>query len=135
MSLLASQGCANVDVNSPQLGMEAKMKEMSVKQPYSRLEALKKNLPPSMTVDQKYVGEFHSILDSLEKESGASLNDFRVPGSELRRRMTTKNTLTGEVSYSESPECDRAFLMMKIDATLGFFTSRAERASIGFNTR
>jgi hypothetical protein len=94
----------------------AKLSEMNVRRAYSRLMALKNNLPGSVTVDEKYVQQFDSILDTLEKESGQNLDAFRVSGAELRHRMTSKNTLTGEVGYSESPECHRPFLMMKIDA-------------------
>ncbi|HEV1994517.1 MAG TPA: hypothetical protein VGR03_09305 [Candidatus Acidoferrum sp.] len=111
------------------------MNEMNVKQAYSLLRALKNNLPGSITVDQKYVTQFDIILDALEKESGQSLDAFRVPGSELRHTAKSKNTLTGEVSYSESPECHRSFLTMKIDAVLGIFTVEAERKAIGFNAR
>ena len=38
--------------------------------------------------------------------------------------------LTGEVSYSASSECPRAYLMMKIDAILGYLTIRAERKTL-----
>jgi len=115
--------------------MEEKMNETSVRQAYPWLVALKNNLPSGITVDQKYVAEFHSILVTLEKESGQDFGDYRVPGSELRHRTTNKNTFTGEVSYSQSPECPRAFLMMKIDAILGYLTTRAEHKTMGFNAR
>jgi hypothetical protein len=111
------------------------MNQPSVSQANPWLMALKNNLPSGITVDQKYVAEFHSILDTLKKESGQNFDDYRVPESELRRRTTSKNTLTREVSRSESPECARAFLMMKIDAILGYITTRAERKTMGFNTR
>jgi hypothetical protein len=114
-------------------GVEEKMNEPSMRQTYSLLLALKSNLPCSITFDQKYVDQFDSILDTLEKESGQSLDAFRVPGSELRHRTTNKNTITGVAAYSESPECHRPFLMMKIDAVLGFFTIQAERKAVGFN--
>jgi hypothetical protein len=84
-----------------------------------------------ITVEQKYVVEFHSILDALEKEPGQNFDDYRVSaGSELRHRTTNKKMLTGEVSYSASSECPRAYLMMKIDAILGYLTIRAERKTL-----
>lgn len=72
------------------------MSEMNLRQAYSLLVALKGNLPGSITVDQKYVDQFDLILDTLEKESGQSLEAFRMPGSELRYTARSKNTLTGE---------------------------------------
>jgi hypothetical protein len=114
-------------------GGHCEMSEMNVRQAYSLLMALKNNLPGSITVDEQYVQQFDGILDALEKESGQNLDAFRVSGAELRHRMTSKNTLTSEVAYSEGPECRRPFLMMKIDAVLGFFTLQAERKSIGFS--
>src|SRR5437879_866379 len=95
------------------------MNEMSLKQAYSLLLALKNNLPGSIAVDQRYVDQFDIILDTLEKESGQNLDAFRIRESELRSRVTNKNTLTGVVAYSESPEIPRVFVMMKIDAVFG----------------
>ena len=110
------------------------MSEMSVKQAYSILVALKSNLPGGVTLHQKYVDQFHSVLDTLEKESGQNLDAFRVPVSEMRRRAVSKNEYTG-VTYTETPEVDRPFLMLKIDAILGFFTIEQERKAIGFHAR
>lgn len=110
------------------------MTEIHFKQAYSLLVALKNNLPNNVTVDEKYVDQFHTILDVLEKDSGQNLDAFRVPGSELRHRATGKNEFTG-VTYTETPEVDRPFLMMKIDAILGFFTIESERKAIGFSAR
>jgi hypothetical protein len=39
------------------------------------------------------------------------------------------------VTYTETPEVHRPFLMMKIDAILSFFTIESERKAIGFNAR
>jgi hypothetical protein len=56
------------------------MTEVNFKQAYSLPVALKNNLPGSLTVDEKYVDQFHTILDVLEKESGHNLDAFRGPG-------------------------------------------------------
>ncbi len=111
------------------------MNQTNSRQAYSRLVALKSNLPGGITVGQKYVVEFHDILDTLEKEPGQNYDVYRVPKSELRRRITNKNMLTGDVSFSESLECPRAFLMMKLDAVLNSLTISAERKSVGFNAQ
>lgn len=110
------------------------MSEVNIKQAYSLLVALKNNLPGGLTVDEKYVDQFHTILDTLEKECGQNLDAFRVPGSELKRRAISKNEYTG-VTYSETAEVHRPFLMMKIDAVLSFFTIERERQAIGFHAR
>jgi hypothetical protein len=108
------------------------MSDITLPQSYSRLVALKENLPAGINVDQKFVDEFHGILDRLETESSKELEDFRVPESELRRTMRSKSPLTDQVHYTENSQCDRAFLMMKIDAVLGFFTIQSVRKAVGF---
>jgi len=89
---------------------------------YARLEALRSNLPEGLKVEEKYVTEFHGILSLLEKASGADLTVFRVPGEELKRRITSANPGAGTVGYSDSKFCERSFLMMKVQGVLGFFT-------------
>ena len=63
------------------VGLKEKMNETSVRPALSRLMAPKNNPPGGITVDQKYAGEFHSILDTLEEGSGQNLDDYLVPGS------------------------------------------------------
>jgi hypothetical protein len=68
----------------------------------------------------------------LENESGQSMAAYRVPESEVTRRLVNRNTMTGENFYGASRECERAFLMMKIDAVLTFFALEAQDQQIGF---
>ncbi len=106
---------------------------MNKKQGWDRLLALRNNLPSSTTTEQKYVVEFHNILDVLQKESGQDLGASRLPESEMRRRKTSWNTLTGDAHMSEHPECDRSFLLMKIDPLLAIFAVLAKPTELGFH--
>jgi hypothetical protein len=127
----------------------------SVAEALARLNSLKSNLPGGVTVEEKYVDEFDAILDLLEQSSGDDLSRFRVPASELKRRVTSSNPYGGtgggwrsrranaERATIPAPEpkdptddmyCDRSFLMMKIDGLLGLFALRmsGEDSRIGF---
>jgi len=108
------------------------MDTVKLAQAYALLTALKANLPKNYTIEQKYVDQFHSVLNTLEKESGHKLDDFRIPSSELRRRTVMSNSLTDEKVYSETPECDRDFLLLKLDAVLTFFSIQEGGKTIGF---
>lgn len=77
------------------------------------LKALKDNVPDWDGIPEKYVHEFHSILDNLESE-GFDLSFFRVPEAEIRQN---------------SRDCDRNFLMMKIGGVLNFFQPDIESKS------
>ncbi len=67
---------------------------------YSRLKALREELPDEYYVVGKYIVEFDSIVDELEQVSGFDLRQFRVHLSRME---------------------ERAFLMRKIDALLTAF--------------
>lgn len=77
------------------------------------LRALKDNIPNWDGIPEKYVYEFHSILDNLESE-GFNLTFFRVPETEISQSCR---------------DCDRNFLMMKIDGVLNVFQSIAKSKS------
>jgi len=111
------------------------MDQVKIAQAYSILCALKENLPAAQIADEKYLNQFHDVLETLEKETGFDLKTFRVPFSESRLLIKGR-----EVSRTRSyPEpCDREFLMIRIDAVLKFFTIQPTRQesqprTIGFN--
>ena len=105
-------------------------------QAYARLQAMKDNLPKNYEVDQKYVQEFHQILDTLQAASGSDLKNFRVPQNEIHPQVSGGNYITGEVHYSGKQVCERNYLAMKIDGDLGFFTIKtapaAKKKEFGF---
>lgn len=77
----------------------------------ARLTALKNNLPKSLSTEERYVHEYHAILDGLAGETGEDLSEFRVPDSDVYT-----DTESGERFHN------RPFLMAKLDAILGYFT-------------
>jgi hypothetical protein len=100
----------------------------------ARLTALKSNLPNPLGVQEKYVNEFHQILDLLELNSGSDLSRFRVPTSELRPQVASLNRLAGRTTYTHDRRCDRNFLTMKIDGVLRLFElqTAGQKSRIGF---
>lgn len=87
---------------------------------YSRLGALKDNLPRS--IDEKYVHEFHQVLDLLEQHSGASLGAFRIPSEQVCREVAGSVMYTGETFYTDERYCDRNYFTMKIDGVIRMFS-------------
>jgi hypothetical protein len=46
---------------------------MDLAQAFFLLQSLRQNIPNYGDVDQRWVTDFHSILDTVEKESGARI--------------------------------------------------------------
>ena len=97
------------------------MSQDQLAQAYARLKSLKDNLPKTFEVDQKYVAEYHQILDTLQAVSGSDLKSFRVSPNEIHPETSGGNYITGEVHYSGRQVCERNYLAMKVDGVLGFF--------------
>jgi hypothetical protein len=114
------------------------MSTEEITRPYVRLESLRSNLPEHRTVGERYVDEFHQILDSLEKASGQSLDEFRVPLNEKStRRLPSRYRGTGsplKVTYSTVSRYERSFLLMKIEGVLRLFQLQTcdQDSRIGF---
>lgn len=97
----------------------------------ARLTALKANLPDHVHVPEKYVTEYHDVLEGLERAANADLRRYRVPDSELRKVVTSSGPRG--TTYSRDRFCDRPFLMMKIDGVLtSFQLAMSEERPIGF---
>ncbi len=111
------------------------MNQEKIAEAFARLKSLKSNLPDGISVKEKYVDEFHHILDLLEQSSGRDLGRFRVPASECKPRVTSANPWRGTVTHSKDNYCERGFLMMKIDAVLGLFELQlsGQQSTIGFH--
>lgn len=108
---------------------------------YSRLVALKNNLPKSgWGIDEKFIHEYHDILTVLEKTTRVQLYEFRIPDNELRREMTSytpADDLFGgkeETTYTNELYCGRDYVLCKLDAVLGYFQilNSGQKNSIGF---
>lgn len=75
---------------------------------------------------EKYVNEYHTVLDSLEG-IGENVSEFRIPDSEITPRVTVIRTLTfsnepkSGADYSKEKYVDKSFILTKLDAILGYF--------------
>lgn len=99
---------------------------------YTRLDSLKKNLPKPQTIHEKYVREYHSIVDELEKITSSDLAEFKVPDAEIKPHS---NYIRKEIRYSRDKYCERSFLLAKLDGLLGYFQIKylsEEKREIGF---
>ena len=100
---------------------------------YARLSALRSNVEKmkEYSVTETYVREFHSVLDKLEM-NGLEVSDFRIPDSLVKPRITSSG-FDGR-SYSEEKYADRSFLLLKLDAILGYFeiVTSEKPKTIGF---
>lgn len=104
---------------------------------YARLNSLKANLPEHYEVHEKWVTEFHAILDLLQAETGHDLLSFRVPAPEVRSRVEAVRMATvrrpAKVYHSSDNYCERPFLVMKIDGVSNYFSYQTpQERRIGF---
>ena len=123
-----------MSLQNQQMIESALMDPVKFGQVYSLLSALRDNLPPVQTVDEKYLKEFQDLLEGLELESGLDLKAFhlRFSESQIRRRSGPWTVLR-----SFDP-CERPYLMTRIDAVLKFFSMQSpseetKSRTIGFN--
>jgi hypothetical protein len=102
---------------------------------YTRLNSLKQNLPKSTTCHEKYVGEYHSIVQELEGATKLDLAEFRIPDGEVKPLLASFNYLSGEKKYTAERFCDKNFLLTKLDALLNYFQIKylsEPKRTIGF---
>jgi hypothetical protein len=110
-------------------------KQDALARAFATLSSLRKNIGEMTTysVEETYVREFHTVLDRVEA-MGLDISDFRIPDSEVAPNVVSINTLTGERHYSSEKYVKRSFILIKLDAILGYFefiTSEKPR-KIGF---
>jgi hypothetical protein len=90
---------------------------------YAMLSSLRKNVAQIDAVSERYVREFHSALDKL---GGVEIDtyEFRIPYSELQPKITSRSrggNGVERISYSKEKYVEKAYLLTKIDAVLGYF--------------
>jgi len=95
----------------------------------AQLTALKNNIPKDL-VPRKYADEFNTIISELAQISADNLDDFLVPPSEIKPRVTSFSYVTGQKDYSTESYCQREYLLMKIDGVLGYFTLLLQPAEV-----
>jgi|SRR5580658_10923901 hypothetical protein len=102
---------------------------MDLAQAYFLLKSLKENTPDTFEVEQKWVDDFHTILDTVGKETGEDLLAFRVEANDLhhpvvggtRAYARHGRIVPGQVRYGSKTVVERARLMHKVDAVLSYF--------------
>jgi hypothetical protein len=102
---------------------------------YAMLSSFRKNIDQIYDVTTKYVNEYHNVLTKLEG-MGINISEFRIPDSEVTKRVTGGSYITGEKWYSDEKYVDRAYFLIKLDAVLSYFeiiTSEKPKR-IGFRT-
>jgi len=102
----------------------------------ARLAALRDALDKTQSfyIEERYVREFHEGLDHVAR-LGQDVEEFRIPDAELQRRRTSHNYMTGEQSFSYSRSVERALMMAKLNAVIGYvemLVSSKPQPSIGF---
>jgi hypothetical protein len=115
---------------------------MDLAQAFFLLQSLRQNIPNFSDVEKKWVDDFHSILNTVEKETGSDLSAFRVQQSELHHPVASvtrgsRRGGPGQVRYSERIVIERTRLLHKLDAVLSYFqytqsAGDARKQSIGF---
>jgi hypothetical protein len=118
---------------------------MELAQAYFLLKSLKDNIPDRHELEQKWVDDYHSIVDAVAKETGADLNAFRVDASELHHPVIAAHrgfarrgrVVPGSVQYGSKTVIERSRLMHKLDAVLSYFQFKQGAGdamkSVGFN--
>ena len=113
------------------------MSEDAIIRSYSRLAALKQNIPSDNAIDvvETYIKEYHDILENLSKEIGAPLDEFRVPDKEINHRLTSFSPFEDKSTYSDEKYCEKGLFLSKLDGVLSYFTIKylsKEKKNIGF---
>ncbi|MFC2004333.1 hypothetical protein ACFLUK_02190 [Chloroflexota bacterium] len=110
---------------------------------FAMLSALRKNISEmaSYNVPEKYVHEFHTVLNKLE-EIVQDIAEFRIPDSEVTPidistpvvfSLDSGSRITPP-HYSKEKYVDKSYILTKLDVILGYFeiiTSEKPRR-IGF---
>jgi hypothetical protein len=95
----------------------------------AKLQAFRTNLP-EWDVDEEFVVEYHSILRTLEQETGEQLiEDFGIPDARMENQISSVtpanrgNRFQRQTSYRDKRSCDRNFLLMRLDAAINYLNS------------
>ena len=102
---------------------------------YATLSSLRKNIDQmtAYSVEEKYVREFHAVLDRLE-DIGIDVAEFHIPDSTVQPRVTSTH-MGGSKSYTKEKYVERSFILIKIDAIFGYFeiTTSEKPKRIGYH--
>lgn len=103
---------------------------------YSSLLSLKKNIPETFAVEEKWVNNFNSEIEKLEISLAIDLKSFKVPDSDLIKSVAAYNYVTGETDYRPGRWCEKSRLLLKLDAVLNYFAilNAPKGTKIGFQS-
>jgi len=102
---------------------------------------LRDNLPQGYDIHEKYVQEYHEIVNLLSEETATPLEEFKVSDEELERKVISAQPSIpylhqkAGVRYSEESRCERNVLVAKMDALLSYFEFKylsEKKIDIGF---
>ena len=114
------------------------MDQQEIKKAFVNLQALKNNLPPSSSINEKYIHIFHDEIDRLIKIGFTNIDDFKIPENEIQHKLISFKPAISEFdqkkssSYSEDRYVERGILLIKIDALLAYFQVFSPEVKIGF---
>jgi len=103
-----------------------KNKQDELVRAYTMLTSLRKNIDRMTTnsILETYAREFHTVLDKLEGV-GINVAEYRIPDSEVQPIIVGPRTKrSGEVEivrYSKEKYVEKSFILMRLDAVLGYF--------------
>ena len=107
----------------------------------ARFNAFCKHIPEDL--DDSAVAQFHEIVSALEEVSGEDLSPFRIPDSEMKRRVISVAPLrarsgrrpSGGMTMSEERYCDDQFMRRQLEGIASYLESLQSpphRPKIGF---
>jgi hypothetical protein len=107
----------------------------------ARFNGFRNNLPDYL--DDDTVAQFHEIISALEEASGEDLSSFRIPDTEMERRVISTGPLRarpgrppiGGRRMSEKRYCDEQFMRRQIEGIASYLESLQpppQRWKIGF---
>lgn len=106
---------------------------------YAILRALRNNIAELTLVEEIYVREYHTALDTLEG-IGIDVTQFRIPSSEVQPRVTSISVVYSGIpspppKYSKEKYVPKQLMLTKLDAILVYFeiTYSEKPRRIGFS--
>ena len=103
------------------------MDEIALQKALATLKGFIDNLPRGAWIAEKYVTLYHSLLTDIARETGQSLDYFRVPASEVKIRQSGGRqdfeTDTFYPNYTSEAQCDRSIFLIKLEGATNFIAS------------
>ncbi|MEK7600274.1 MAG: hypothetical protein AAB462_04540 [Patescibacteria group bacterium] len=104
---------------------------------YSKVIALRDNLPASTSVESYYIEQYHSLLESFREVIGDDVDEFRVEDTEIKPRVISHGRSIG-TRYSAKSYCSKNKLLSKLEGLLNYITMQSPKEDkekiIGFRS-